>query len=148
MNRPLCFAFMCQRIAEESNDAIPEPLEHVTFVARNACRAGVFVASDNALQNFGIDAVGEFSESNHVAEQNCKLATFALNKNWWPRIRWRKGGTDQLGVNLRNGLQKFFAMTERNTQLFKIAFCEQAQRFKVDVIFGEDLLVLRQAKLI
>ena len=69
---------MRERIAEESDDAIAQALEHVAFVAGDAHRAGIFVAADDLLQHFGIDAVGQFGEAHHVAEQHGELAALAL----------------------------------------------------------------------
>ena len=77
-NGSLGLALVRQRVTEEGDDAVTQALKHVAFVARDAHRAGVLVAADDLLQNFGIDPVGQLGEAHHVAEEHGELAALAF----------------------------------------------------------------------
>ena len=76
-NGALRLAFMRQRIAEKSDDAITLALEHVALVARYARGAGVLITTDDVSQYFGINARRKLGKPHHVAKQHSELTALA-----------------------------------------------------------------------
>src|SRR4051812_47585558 len=77
VNGALGFAFVRERVAEESYDAVAQSLEYVAFIARDAYRAGILVAADDPLQHFRIHAVRQLGEAHHVPEEDGELTPLA-----------------------------------------------------------------------
>ena len=56
MDRALRFTFVRQRVTKEGHDAIAEALVYIALVPGDAHRASIFIATDDLLQDFQVDA--------------------------------------------------------------------------------------------
>ena len=88
--RAVSLSLVGQRISEESDNAITQALENITFIAGDTNRAGVFVLADDGAEEFGIQTGSELTEACHIAKKNGQLAAFpGILGGWGHRCRCR-----------------------------------------------------------